>query len=282
MNRNNKYILFTLVVTGLVSIWAFSVSAYNPERNFSASQVPEELKGLEIEEKTGANVNLQLEFTDDQKKKVVLEKFFKDDKPVLLSIIYYSCPNLCGLHLNGLSEALKNLSDSFKKNFNFVLVSMDHTETPKLALEKKKNYMKKYSLSPENTHFLTGEKKNIISLSQQVGFKFRWDDNQKIFAHLPVAYILTSTGKISRYLYGVAFQPQTLRLSLVEASQGQIGSIVDRVFLFCFQFDPKRRRYAWYAYNIMRAGGILTLFLLLFFLLPVWIRENKKLKKRKL
>ena len=113
-----------------------------------------------------------------------------------------------------------------------------------------------------------------------MGFKFRWDDNQKIFAHLPVAYVLTPTGKISRYLYGVTFQTQTLRLSLVEAGQGKIGTIVDRILLFCFQFDPKSRRYSWYAYNIMRAGGFLTLLLLVFFLLPVWIRENKKLKKK--
>ena len=284
LKQNFNVVVFCLsavVIAGIfVIILSFPVFAYDPKRDFSTSQVPEELKGLEVEEKLGRSVDLHLRFTDDQGKKVTLAQYFKNDQPVLLSIVYYSCPNLCGLHLNGLSEALKNLPGDFKKNFNFVLVSMDHIETPKLALEKKKNYVKKYSLPPESTHFLTGEKKNIMSLSQQVGFKFKWDDNQKIFAHLPVAYILSPKGKISRYLYGVTFQVQTLRLSLVEASLGKIGSIVDRVFLFCFQFDPKRRRYSWYAYNIMRAGGVLTLFLLLFFLLPVWIREKKKLKKR--
>ena len=288
MNQENRYIfsplfcclLFVLIATVFIPLWLCPVSAYNPERNFSASQVPEELKGLEVEEKTGTNVNMNLEFIDDQGNKATLAQFFKNDRPILLSIVYYGCPNLCGLHLNGLSEALKDLSKDFKNSFNFVLVSMDHTETPELALKKKKTYVTKYSLPFEKVHFLTGGKKNIMFLSEQVGFKFRWDDNQKIFAHLPVAYILTPTGKISRYLYGITFQAQTLRLSLVEASQGKIGSIVDRVLLFCFQFDPKRRRYAWYAYNIMRAGGILTLFLLLFFLLPVWIRESKKLKNR--
>ena len=253
--------------------------AYNPERNFSASQVPDELKGLEIQESLGGALDLSLSFTDDQGQKVKLAKYFKGGQPVLLSIVYYNCPNLCGLHLNGLSEGLNDLPSDFRKNFHFVLVSMDHSETPKLALEKKKNYIKKYALPEEKTHFLTGKQENIAALSEQVGFRFRWDDSQKIFAHLPVAYVITPQGEISRYLYGVVFQAQTLRLSLVEASRGKIGSIVDRVLLFCFQFDPKRRRYAWYAYNIMRAGGVVTLFLLLCFLLPVWLRENNKSKK---
>jgi len=267
---------------GFLVFFVFCISfarAYNPDRSFSPSQAPEELKGLEIEEKTGARVDKQLEFTDDKGEKVRLEKYFKNNQPVLLSIIYYRCPNLCGLHLNGLSAGLQGLPDDFKQQFNFVLVSMDDTETAQLALKKKNNYIKKYSLPPEKTHFLTGDKDNILSLSEQVGFRFRWDDNQKIFAHLPVAYILTPAGKVSRYLYGVTFQTRTLRLSLVESGQGKIGSIVDRVLLFCFQFDPKRRKYAWYAYNIMRAGGVFTLFFLLCFLLPVWIRESKKLKK---
>ncbi len=281
--RKRRYILNTLfIVIGALftSVWGFSSTAYDPKRSFSASQVPEELKGLEIEEKTGSSIDLHLKFTDEQGNKVALKGFFENNRPILLSVIYYGCPNLCGLHLNGLSEALKGLPMEFKNSFNFVLVSMDHTETPELALKKKQSYITKYSLPSERTHFLVGEKKSIASLSEQVGFKFRWDDNQKIYAHLPVAYILTPAGRISRYLYGVTFQTQTLRLSLVEASQGKIGSIVDRILLFCFQFDPKSRRYSWYAYNIMRAGGALTLFLLLFFLLPVWIRENKKLKKR--
>ena len=273
--------LFVLGCLFFSILGAFSALAYTPERTLTTGQVPEELKGLEIEEKMGSALDLQLEFVDDQGKKVKLARYFNNNQPVLFSIVYYSCPNLCGLHLNGLSEALKGLSEDFRKRFHFVLLSMDHTEKPKLALEKKKNYIEKYSLPEERTHFLTGSKENILALSNQVGFRFRWDDDQKIFAHLPVGYVLTPAGKISRYLYGVTFQTQTLRLSLVEASKGKIGSIVDRVLLFCFQFDPKRGRYSWYAYNIMRAGGFFTIFLLLFFLLPVWLKENKKLKQEK-
>ncbi len=267
------------IITTILFFSVFSVS-YSPERKFSPSQTPEELKGLEIQEKTGATLDLNLSFTDDQGKKVKLKQYF--NQPVLLSIVYYRCPNLCGLHLNGLSEGLKNLPQNFKQKFNFVLLSMDDRESSKLALEKKRSYIEKYNLPAESTHFLTGSKENILALSQQVGFRFRWDESQKIFAHLPVAYTLTPAGKISRYLYGVVFPSQTLRLSLVEASQGKIATILDRVLLFCFQFDPKRMRYSWYAYNIMRAGGVLTLCLLLCFLLPVWIRENKKSRRKEI
>lgn len=268
-----------LIIITILFFRVFSAVAYNPAREFSPSRPPEELKGLEIQENLGSVLDLSLDFTDDQGKKVKLGRYFK--KPVLFSIVYYRCPNLCGLHLNGLSQGLKEIPQDFKKKFNFVLLSMDETEKSALALEKKKKYVEKYDLNPENVHFLTGDKKNILSVSKQVGFRFRWDDRQKIFAHLPVAYILTPQGKISRYLYGVVFQSQTLRLSLVEASQGKIGSIMDKVLLFCFQFDPKRRRYSWYAYNIMRAGGLITLLLLVCFLLPVWIRENKNRRHKK-
>ena len=257
----------------------FYASAYNPDRTFSPVQAPEELEKTKIEEKLGALIDLNLAFKDEEGETVTLKNYVQSGKPVLLSIIYYNCPNLCGLHLNGLSFGLKEWPKSFKQKFHFVLVSMDEREGPELARQKKQNYIDKYELLQENTHFLTGDKKNIQSLSQQLGFRFFWDESQKIFAHLPVAYVLTPEGHISRYLYGVMFEPRTLRLSLVEASRGQIGSIVDRALLFCFQFDPKRRRYAWYAYNIMRAGGAFSLVFLLCFLLPVWIRESKKTKQ---
>ena len=253
--------------------------AYERKDNFLAGQVPEELKGLEVEEHLGEHITLQTPFVDDRGNAVQIGDYFKNNQPVLLSIVYYNCPSLCGLHLNGVSEALQALPEDFKQQFNFVTVSMDDTETPELASSKKNNYIKKYSLPESRTHFLTGTKDNILSLSREVGFRFRWDEEQKIFAHIPVAYILSPAGKISRYLYGVQFDTQTMKLSLVEASQGRIGSVIDRALLFCFQFNPEKGRYSWYAYNIMRAGGLLTIVLLFSFLIPVWIRENKKTKK---
>ena len=236
------------------------------------------LKNLQVEERTGEFIDLNLSFVNERGEGVQLSEYFQGQKPLLMTVIYYNCPNLCGLHLNGLFEAVKDLPEEFKKQFQFVAVSMDHKEAFPLARLKKQNYLQKYPFPAHQLHFLTGEEKNILSLTRQLGFRFRWDEAQKIFAHHPVAYILTPEGRISRYLYGVQFKAQTLKLSLVEATQNRIATVMDRILLFCFQFDPRQGRYAWYAYNIMRVGGGLSVFLIAGFLLPVWIRESKKRK----
>ena len=255
--------------------------AYNPSPSYSAEQKPRELQGLEVKERLGSPVDLNRTFRNERGEEVYLSHYFQNNKPVLMTVIDYGCPNLCGLHLKGLSRAAGDLSKDFQGEFELVAVSMDHSETPSLARLKKQNYVQEYALDPDRVHFLTGSKGEILSLTRDLGFRFRWDEGQKIYAHHPVAYVLTPQGHISRYLYGVEFLPKTLRLSLVEASQNKIGSLVDRILLFCFQFDPNKGLYSWYAYNIMRVGGGLTVLLLLVFLLPVWLRENKKLLKNK-
>ena len=264
--------IFTII---FASCLTQSLMAYDTTRVLKADQVPQELKGINITEKMGAFIDLNLEFSNEQGKKMKIGSYFNKSKPVLFTIIYYKCPNLCQLHLNGLMKGMKGLD--ITDDFEFVALSMDSTETPYLAQSKKTNYIKQYKLpSPDNLHFLTGQKKSINKISQQVGFKFRWNEEQKQFAHLPVAYVLTPTGQISRYLYGVEMETKTLKLSLVEASQGRIGGLIERILLFCFQFDPRKNRYTIYAYNMMRAGGILTIILILCLLTPAWIRAKKQ------
>jgi len=249
--------------------------AYDTTRSLKASEVPQELKGINITEKMGDFIDLDLEFSNEEGEKVKIGHYFNQNKPVLFTIIYYKCPNLCQLHLNGLMKGIKGLD--IADDFEFVALSMDHSEHPPLAKAKKTNYIKQYQLSaPGNLHFLTGQEKPIKKISQQFGFTFRWNEEQKQFAHLPVAYILTPAGQISRYLYGVEMETKTLKLSLVEASQGRIGGLIERILLFCFQFDPRKNRYTIYAYNIMRAGGALTILLILSLLIPTWIRAKRR------
>ena len=269
-NRKIRFISATLLVFLIQQSMA-----YDTTRNLKASEVPQELKGINITEKLGEFIDLNLEFSDEKGKKVKLGHYFNQNKPVLFTIIYYKCPNLCQLHLNGLMQGIQGLDIS--NNFEFVALSMDHSERPHLAKAKKANYVKQYQLpSPENLHFLTGQEKLIKKISDQVGFTFRWNEEQKQFAHLPVAYVLTPAGQISRYLYGVEMETKTLKLSLVEASQGRIGGLIERILLFCFQFDPRKNRYTIYAYNIMRAGGALTILLILSLLIPTWIRAKRQ------
>ena len=259
----------------IVSFFTPLAIAYDTTRTLKASSPPQELKGINITENLGSFIDLDLKFLNEKGEKVKIGQYFNQNKPVLFTIIYYKCPNLCQLHLNGLMRGMKKLD--MTNDFEFVALSMDHSESPLLAKTKKENYIKQYKLtSPENLHFLTGQEESIKKISSQVGFKFRWNEEQKQFAHLPVAYILTPEGRISRYLYGVEMKEKTLKLSLVEASQGRIGGLIERILLFCFQFDPRKNRYTIYAYNIMRAGGVLTIFLILSLLIPAWVRIKKQ------
>lgn len=264
-----KY-FFVLILCG-----AGSSKAYNTTRSLKANQAPLELRGIQIDEKLGASIDLSLEFYDENSQSAPLEKYWSSNKPVLLTLIYYKCPNLCQLHLNGLAKALDELR--MEDEFEFTAVSFDHTENPSLAQAKKTNYLRQLKRSTgRNWRFLTGAQENIQQLSRQVGFKFKWSEEQKQYAHLPVAYVLTPEGRISRYLYGVEMDVKTLKLSLVEASQGRIGGMINRILLFCFQFDPRKNKYTLYAYNIMKAGGALTVLLILLLLAPAWLRTRNK------
>lgn len=265
------YLVSSLIF--LISLcFTFQALAYDTTRTFQASTIPHELKGITVDEKPGDFINLNLQFKDQQGKQVALKDYFKDGKPVLFTIIYYLCPNLCQLHLNGLMGAVSKLK--IKNDFEFVALSMDHTESFHLAQKKKQSYINHLKLQQHNhIHFLTGIEKNIKKVASQVGFNFKWNEQQKQYAHLPVAYILTPQGQISKYLYGVEIDEKTIRLALTEASNGRVGGIMERILLFCFQFDPRKNKYTLYAYNLMRAGGVFMMILLALILIPVWFRK---------
>ncbi len=246
------------------------------EKNYRADEVPHPLKDVAVKENLGGSIDLDLVFIDESGQNIALKKYFKSE-PVLMSIVYYNCPSLCNFHINGLFEALSKLSSSWRSSYQFVLVSMDSTETPKLAEEKKANYMEKFNnLKTEKIHFLTGSEDSVKKLAENFGFSFYWDEETEQFAHSPVAYVLSPKAVISRYLYGVEFEPQTLKLSLLEGGLGKVGNVIDRILLFCYRFNPKENKYTLYAVNIMKAGGVLIVLALMFLLLPVWIRERKK------
>ncbi|MEQ1875926.1 MAG: SCO family protein [Bdellovibrionia bacterium] len=239
-----------------------------------ANEMPPELKGIGITENLGGKVDLDLMFTDDAGKSVRLGEYFKGNRPVLLSLVYYGCPNLCNFYLNGLMESLQNLKSVPGRDFELVMVSIDPTEDAALATAKKENYRKEYKV-PGEWHFLTGKEPAIKALAKQVGFGYRWDEESQQFAHTSAAIVVTPAGEISRYLTGIMFDSTTLRLSLVEASKNHIGTLLDKVILFCFRFDPHAKKYSFYAYNLMRASAGATVFLLALFLVPFWRRQRR-------
>ena len=194
-----------------------------------------------------------------------------------MTLVYYSCPNLCNLLLNGLKDTLSALDWHVGEKFRIVTVSFDPQETPQLAAGKRETYLKALHLSHDTDwHFLTGKEENIKKLAKDVGFSYKYDSDQKQYAHSAAIYILTPEGKISRYLFGIMFPPGDLKLALLEASRGKIGNLVDRFIMFCYHYDPKGRRYSLYATRLMRVGGLITVVSLFFFLLFLSRRKNKK------
>jgi protein SCO1 len=246
-----------------------------PFRLGADEKLPAELEDVGIVEHLGSRVDLDLEFVNESGRPVKLREYFASGKPVLLTLAYYTCPMLCNLILNGETSALKEVPWTPGDQFEVVTVSFDDRDTPELARKKKANYLEMYGKPDANGwHFLTDYNENVKKLADQVGFHYKWDEQQEQFAHAAVIMFLTPDGRISRYLYGIKFSPRDVRLALTEAGEGKMGSTVDRLLLYCFHYDPSSKGYTLFAINLMRAGGALTVLILVFLIWRLLRRER--------
>ncbi|MBN1854131.1 MAG: SCO family protein [Pirellulales bacterium] len=243
--------------------------------------VPSALKDVGVTEHLNAQIPMDLAFVDsDGKKEVSLKQFFESKKPMILTLNYSNCPMLCSLQLNGLFDALKAMPWDIGNQFGMITVSIDPLETPERARATKRKYLKGYGRagSAQGYHCLTGPEKCIKELADSVGFHYTYSEETKQYAHAAVTMILTPDGHVSRYLYGVQYDPQTIRLSLLEAADGKIGSPMDQILLFCFHYDADKGRYGPAAFRLMQIGGGLTVLVLG---CTIWIyRRREKSKKR--
>lgn len=239
---------------------------------------PQELEGVGITEHLNAKIPLDLEFVDENGNTVRIGDYMDGDKPVILNLVYYSCPMLCNLILNGMVDGLREVDWTPGQEFEIVSVSINPLETPKLAKLKKQNYLKSYQREGAGAgwHFLTGKEENIRVLADAVGFGYRYVEERNEYAHGAALFVLTPDGRLSRYLYGVMFEPRTLRMSLLEASEGKIGNVVDRVILYCFHYDASEGKYSLAAFRLMQVAGLATLVVLAIVLATFWHRERKK------
>lgn len=244
----------------------------------SVSEPVPELQGVGLDPQIGQTIPMNLEFKDEDGRVVRLDQFLSPGKPMILSPVYFGCRSLCNYHLNGLTEGLKGLDWSAGEKFEVVALSFDDHEGPELAKAKKESYMKLYD-RPKGVrgwHFLTGDKESISKLTQQVGFRFRWNQEMGEWAHPSAAIIVSPDGKITRYLPGVYFRPQDIKLALNESVDGKLGTFVDRMVLFCFRYDEHQSKYSPVVSNIMKLGGALMIFALALWLIPFWYRSRRK------
>lgn len=235
-------------------LWSMAVPA--------AEKTPYELEGVGIEEHLGSAISLDLPFVDQTGKSVTLRDYFDGTHPVVLALVYYECPSLCNFLLNGLTDTLKALSWSVGQEFQVVAVSIDPAETPELAAAKRQAYLDVYgrAASEPGWHFLTGQPDQIAQLAREVGFQYRYDSRQDEYAHAAVTMVLTPQGKLSRYLHGIQFAPRDYKLALLEAANGKIGTLFDRLLMYCYHYDPQGKRYALLATNIMKGAAGATVF----------------------
>lgn len=220
------------------------------------------LQDVGIEPRLGQRVDLDRPFFDEQGKATTLREFVRGDVPLIITPVYYRCPRICGLLFQGVSELLGELELQPDSQYRVVSVSFNPAETPEVAAQKALQYREggqRKGLSPATWAFLTGPESSSFPLMRELGFKFAPDAEE--FAHSPVIVILTPDGEVSQYFTDIRFTPFDVRLALVEASKGRIGSPVDHILLYCFRFDPLKGRYTWAAYNFLRSGTILCVLL---------------------
>ncbi len=246
------------------------------------SGLPKALIDVGIDQKLNEQLPLDLVFKDENGDSVKLGDYF-GKKPVVLSLVYYQCPMLCNQVLNGMVTAFKVMAFQPGQEFEVVTVSFDPRETAALAAAKKNTYV---NYLPEarragaagGWHFLTGDEANIKRLTDAVGFRYHFDEATNQFAHASAIYVTTPQGKLARYFYGIEYAPRDLRLGLIEAADNKIGSPVDQLLLYCYHYDPATGKYGAVVMNIMRAGGIAMLIVMVAMFLVFRRREQARSK----
>lgn len=265
--------IFGLVAL-LAAACALQAQAVPDNTGPTAATMPSALQNVGFEPPLNGQMPLDLHFRDETGRDVQLREFF-GQKPVVLAFVYYTCPMLCDQVQMGVAGTLRMLSFNPGRDYEVVFISFDPHDTPEAAAEKKKTAVARFH-RPETVsgwHFLTGSEESIAAATRAANFRFRYDEKSKLFAHASGVMILTPDGRISRYFYGIEYPSRDMRLGLVDASAGKIGSPIDHVLLYCFHYDPSSAKYSASILRIIRLGGILTVFVLVG---GIWISRRRE------
>lgn len=280
------FVQLAILLTATVAV-AQAPSSFMDQSSKPASQVrPRDLANVGIDQRLDQQIPLHLEFKDETGKTVKLGDYFQSGRPVILNLVYYTCPMLCGEELAGEASALGMLKFTPGKEYEIVSVSFNPDETPKDASQAQRTYISRinehldHKISGEGWHFLTGQQPQIKQLADAVGFHYRRDPQTRQFIHATAIMLVTPAGKLAQYYYGVEYSPKDIRLGLIEASRGNIGNVVDEVLLYCYHYDPKTGRYGAVVTNIMRLAGAATMLLLGGLIIVMYRREKPESSTR--
>ncbi|MCP3962775.1 MAG: SCO family protein [bacterium] len=255
--------------------------------------MPGPLKEVGFDQHLGETLPLDLRFVDERGREVTLGDYF-GEKPVVLVFVYYDCPMLCPMVLNGVAKTLNVLQFRVGEEFDVVAVSIDPRETPEMALESKRATVKRYGReeTAPGWHFLLGTEESVARLTKAAGFRFAYVPENDVtpeggkgdvalegrkgyqYAHASGMIVASPEGTLSQYFYGLDFAPKHVRLALVEASENRIGSVVDQILLYCFRYDPELGKYTAVITRILRLAGVVFLIALGIFFFVMWRRER--------
>lgn len=271
-----------LAVLGFIFVANLSEQAVDPKGMEGSLYLPKQLAKAEIEDKAGAKLPLDIELSDENGRKVLLGDYIKadDERPLIITMLYYGCPRLCSLVLNGQIEVLNKVAPRPGKDYRMLAVSIDERETPELAAQKAALYREALGIKPEDKDawvFHVAKKEESARLAEALGFNFIYDARDDQFAHGAGLFFVSASGMLARTLFGIEFSPNDVKLALSEASSGKVGTtFIERVILSCFHYDPDSHRYGVYILGVMRLGGIVTILLLGSFLLIYFRSERKR------
>lgn len=281
--RENRFLRFYKSQVVLAIILFFGIFVFViPSRAQRAMDPARGLEGVGVTEKLGDHIPMDLVFTDSEGNKVTTAELLKEGKPVILNLAYYTCPMLCPMIMAGLAKSAAQVDWSPGDQYNIWTVSFDPNDTPDIAAVKRKIYLDSLNRrgASDGWRFFTGQQDQITRLTEAVGFNYKYMPEKKMFAHTAMLVFISSKGKISRYLYGITFKPLELKGALNDAADGNIGSTLDKVILYCCQYDPKSGTYIASAINIMKLSGVVVMFVLGGLLGVFWYREKKSNKHK--
>ena len=242
---------------------------------YGARRIPEALVNIGVDDSNNGNViDFNTPFRDHKNNLVRTGDLFDGTRPVIMSFNYSDCPKLCSVQLENMIDALSQIDLKIGADFQMTSISIDPKETPERSQQQLDIYTRRYNLASarEGLHFLVGEQASIAKITDECGFKYKYVESQKRYSHPPLFLILSPKGKIVRYIHGLDYDPNTMKLALVEAAEGKIGSPLNLASygLGCFVFDETTGKYTFQAMALMRGAAFLTVFILVITLVPYW------------